>query len=162
MIKINIELSNKLAAAEISLCHGPEGPFRISRFPRSLLQDEDLSQSKPLEAISVELTLVANNLFPFTETRQHLVVNSSRWAGRISSQQLWRKLWVLFDLTQVGHDVALSGPEFRYRRLISQQTETGSSSTSRWPKPSANAGGIPWARYTKGLGREHKTEICTS
>ena len=101
MSKINVELSNKLAATEISLCLGPEGPFPISRFPRSLLQDEDLSQSKFLEAISVELIPVANDLFPFTETRQHLVVNSSRWAGRTPSQQLRRKLWAPPDLTQV-------------------------------------------------------------
>ena len=46
MNKVTIELSNKLASTEILLCLGTEGAFPISRFPRSLLQDEDASQSK--------------------------------------------------------------------------------------------------------------------
>lgn len=46
MNKVTIELSNKLASTEILLCLGTEGAFPISRFPRSLLQDGDASQSK--------------------------------------------------------------------------------------------------------------------
>lgn len=48
MNNIRLELSNQLATTEILLNFGAEGVYPISRFPRSLLQDEDsrISQSK--------------------------------------------------------------------------------------------------------------------
>ena len=100
MSKIKVELSSKLAATEILLCLGSEGAFPISRFPRSLLQDEDLSHSKFKGPIFVEMRVVNDDLSSFTGTRQHLVINSGRWAGRTPSQQLRRKNWAPPDLTQ--------------------------------------------------------------
>lgn len=41
MSKVDVELSNKLATTEISLFFGSGDLCPISRFPRSLLQDED-------------------------------------------------------------------------------------------------------------------------
>ena len=41
MNKVDVELSNKLANTEISLFFGSGDPCPISRFPRSLLQDDD-------------------------------------------------------------------------------------------------------------------------
>jgi len=41
MPKINVSLSNKLATTEILLYLGSGEPYPISKFPRSLLQDED-------------------------------------------------------------------------------------------------------------------------
>ena len=46
MSKIVVELSNELATTEISLRLGPEGAFLISRFPRSLLQDDTSGKSQ--------------------------------------------------------------------------------------------------------------------
>lgn len=43
MDKIDVELSDKLATTEISLSFGSGNPRPISRFPRSLLQDDDSS-----------------------------------------------------------------------------------------------------------------------
>ena len=45
MSHINVELSDKITDTEILLCIGAEGKNPISRFPRSLLQDEDPKQS---------------------------------------------------------------------------------------------------------------------
>lgn len=42
----------------------------------------------------------ADNCSPRAETRQDLVVHSSRWAGRSPSQQLRRKVWTPPDLDQ--------------------------------------------------------------
>lgn len=41
MNKVTVELSTKLATTEILLCLGKGSKFPISKFPRSLLQDED-------------------------------------------------------------------------------------------------------------------------
>ena len=45
MGRITVQLSNKLAATSISLCLDDGEPYTISRFPRTLLQDEDLQTS---------------------------------------------------------------------------------------------------------------------
>ena len=44
--KITVELSSKLSETEISLCLREGEPYTISRFPRSLLQDESGRESK--------------------------------------------------------------------------------------------------------------------
>ena len=46
MSNIRVELSNQLATTEILLYFGPEDIYPISRFPRSLLQDEDSKTSQ--------------------------------------------------------------------------------------------------------------------
>ena len=47
MSNIRVELSNKLATTEMLVHFGPEDVYPISRFPRSLVPDEDsrISQS---------------------------------------------------------------------------------------------------------------------
>ena len=51
MDKVIIELSSKLAYTEILLHMGPGDVYPISRFPRSLLQDEDSKESECLCSI---------------------------------------------------------------------------------------------------------------
>ena len=43
---IDVKLSDKIAITEMYLCFGAEGSFPISRFPRSLLQDENMRESE--------------------------------------------------------------------------------------------------------------------
>lgn len=45
MNNVSVQLSTKLAYTEILLHMGPGDVYPISRFPRSLLQDEDLKES---------------------------------------------------------------------------------------------------------------------
>ncbi|KAF6221270.1 hypothetical protein HO133_002125 [Letharia lupina] len=56
--------------------------YPISRFPRSLLQDED---SKP-------------------RTRQNVTLNSNRWAGRTPIQRIHHKSWIPPDLAEQRSD----------------------------------------------------------
>ena len=46
MNNVNVQLSTKLACTEILLHLGPKDMYPISRFPRSLLQDEDSKESQ--------------------------------------------------------------------------------------------------------------------
>ena len=46
MTNISVQLSTKLAYTEILLHMGPGDMYPISRFPRSLLQDEDSKESQ--------------------------------------------------------------------------------------------------------------------
>ena len=46
MDNISVQLSTKLAYTEILLHMGPGDVYPISRFPRSLLQDEDSKESQ--------------------------------------------------------------------------------------------------------------------
>lgn len=46
MKSVSVRLSNKLAYTEILLHMGPGDVYPISRFPRSLLQDEDSKESQ--------------------------------------------------------------------------------------------------------------------
>ena len=45
MNRITVQLSSQLATTTISLCLDNGESYTISRFPRSLLQDEDLKKS---------------------------------------------------------------------------------------------------------------------
>ena len=98
MSKITLQLSSKLAETEISLCLSNAETYTISRFPRSLLQDEDYKRSSIPCSVSLDLSLIV--LFSILETRQNLNKNSRRWASRTPSQQIRRKNWVPPDLTQ--------------------------------------------------------------
>ena len=51
LANIDVKLSDKIAITEMFLCFGPEGSFPISRFPRSLLQDENLRESEYASAL---------------------------------------------------------------------------------------------------------------
>ena len=46
LANIDVKLSDKIAITEMFLRFGAEGSFPISRFPRSLLQDEILRESE--------------------------------------------------------------------------------------------------------------------
>ena len=46
MDKVSVHLSSKLAFTEILLHMGPGDVYPISRFPRSLLHDEDIKESQ--------------------------------------------------------------------------------------------------------------------
>ena len=52
MSKINVDLSHKLVTTEIALSVGPGIRFPISKFPRSLLQDEVTRESELLSSCS--------------------------------------------------------------------------------------------------------------
>ena len=62
----------------------------------------------------------ADNRSPRAETRQDLVVHSSRWAGRSPSQQLRRKVWTPPDLEQEP----LPSNTFRIIRTRTMLSET--------------------------------------
>ena len=52
-MKVHITLSTKLATTEIFLCLGNEGIFPISRFPRSLLENDHATPSELIVHLSV-------------------------------------------------------------------------------------------------------------
>ncbi len=100
MHKIKLELSNKLASSEILLHLGLGGAYPISRFPRSLLQDEEPIHSQSFLFTSNNHLHSANHYLSSAAIRQQLVVNSNRWAGRTPSQQLRRQAWTPPDLAR--------------------------------------------------------------
>lgn len=98
MSRITVQLSSQLAVTRISLCLDDNESYTISRFPRSLLQDEDYKRSSiPLRFCRGLVLIILSSVL---ETRQNLNKNSSRWASRTPSQQIRRKNWVPPDLTQ--------------------------------------------------------------
>lgn len=82
MNTVSVQLSTKLAYTEILLHMGPGDVYPISRFPRSLLQDEDSKE----------------------RTRQNAAMNSHRWAGRTPSQRTHRRKWIPPHLPERGSD----------------------------------------------------------
>lgn len=103
MGRITIQLSNQLAETTISLCLDEGETYTISRFPRSLLQDEDFKKSSLSLLFRHGLLLTACDLA--LETRQNQTTNSNRWASRTPSQQIRRKNWVPPDLSSDSHRV---------------------------------------------------------
>lgn len=100
MSPITLQLSEKLAITEISLCLGEGGASPISRFPRSLLEDDDLHQ----------------------KTRQNLNSNSMRWIGRRSNQQQQRIEWVPPDLSNGPRQFSMMSQYSDPRYVIGNST----------------------------------------
>lgn len=98
MSRITVQLSNQLAATNISLCLDNGESYSISRFPRSLLQDEDYKKSS-IPLLSCQDSLLTAWSFAL-ETRQNQTKNSNRWVSRTPSQQTRRKNWTPPELTQ--------------------------------------------------------------
>ena len=95
--KITVHLSSKLSETEIFLCLKDGAPNTISRFPRSLLQDDNGRESERLFPNGILSQLQANAK---VGTRQNLNIPSRRWAGRTPSRQLRQKQWIPPDLSQ--------------------------------------------------------------
>ena len=96
---IRVELSTQLAITEISLRFGPDDNYPISRFPRSLLQDEGSRESQyhsPFWSPRRLLTILRSP----AEHRQSSAVTSNRWAGRSPSQQKRPQKWDSPDMPQ--------------------------------------------------------------
>ena len=103
MSGIIVEHSNQLAITEILLDFGNTDIYPISRFPRSLLQDEvsRTSKSKHFITLSSDLTLIS----PIIGTRPNAAMSSNRWAGRTLSLQLRRKNWIPPNLPEQPHPI---------------------------------------------------------
>lgn len=153
MSKIKLELSDKLASTEILLCFGPDGTYPISRFPRSLLQDEETIHSQYSPFTTADHPSSADLCSRLLAIRQQLVVNSNRWAGRTPSQQLRRQVWTPPDLAHrpqpsnsisrySDHDFSIGNTSPGVLRRIANRLINGPSPTPNLPDIESSSGNI--------------------
>lgn len=98
MSKIAVQISHELATTKISLCLDNFETYTISRFPRSLLQDD--SFQKGSNCLFFPEFFTNHSSFSMSVSRQNFNKNSSRWVSRTTNHQTRRKQWIPPDSTQ--------------------------------------------------------------